>query len=152
MMKAAHTAAGDLLLDALLARLRGQDELADQCEESVHRCDGYTPTQCINGYLLPAASRHAQFDRPERMGEMLTRAREHAAGNTLAQLRVIIGTGTALGWLGDLTAACVWISAANSMIAPLAIAGIPGYTDLWMHATRELEFILRQLRERHAGV
>jgi hypothetical protein len=150
MIKTAPAAAGNLLNDALLARLRGQDELAVQCEESAHQCDGYTPMQCINGLLLPAATRHAQFERPDRMGEMLARAREHAGDNPLAHLRVIVGTGTALGWLGDLVAACVWISAANGLIAPLAVAGVPGYADLWMHSTRELEFAIRRLRERNA--
>lgn len=152
MIETAPATAGNLLMDALLARLRGQDELAVQCEEAAHRCEDYTPMHCINGLLLPAATRHAQFERPDRMGEMLMRAREHAAGDALAHLRVIVGTGTALGWLGDLTAACVWISAANGLIAPLAMAGVPGYINLWIHTTRELEFAIRRLRNRHAGM
>lgn len=150
MTNHAPAAASHLLTDALLARLREQDDTAAQCEELAHSCTDYMPEWCIAGYLLPAAKRHAQFEDVDRMNQMLSAAWAHAGTNPRAQLRVIAGSGIALAWLGQLARAYVLISTANMLIAPFALAGAPGYNSLWMHTTRELGFVLQQLPGRPA--
>lgn len=142
----APTTADGWLLQALLERLRGNDEAAARSEQSAHRCPGYQPGMCVGNYLLPAAQRHAQFADDERWAAALTSAQEHAQGDLYAQLLILVSTGSALVWRGRVAEGFTLLIIADMLLAPLACTHHQ-FFELWMHVTREQGFTLRNLAE-----
>lgn len=142
----APTTADGWLEQALLERLRGNDEAAARSEQRAHDCDGYTPDMCVRSYLLHAAKRHAQFKDDERWAEVLTSAQEHARGDLYAQLMILAGTGSSLIWRGRVAEAFFMLVAADTILAPLARIH-PRFFGLWMYALKEVVFALRCLAE-----